>query len=248
MIIFIALISYVFSITVIDTHYNKSFIIEYNIPGSYLLNPKDYKYAPTLFVVLYGAGGGADIPYIQGYGSCTGQNGAYLSILLDTNSGRTQFQLTVGRGGTGGKTNITGCGPKFGKLIPSTNGGDSSFISSDKKFCATSKGGLRSETVDLRINNNVIISCRGGLTSQFEVGGYTNVTYMRGVTLLERKDGENSYFGAYFNYNISGMGPGYGGRGQFLTTQRICNADYQLYNGGHGNDGSVKIIPVKIKM
>ena len=244
------LISCVFSITVIDTHYNKSFILQYDTPGTYTLNPKDYKYAPTLFVVLYGGGGGADVPYVQGHGSCTGQNGGYISVLLDTKSGKTQYQLTVGKGGIGGKSNITGCGPKFGRMIPPTNGGDTSFISIDKKFSATCKGGLRSETADLRTNNNVIISCRGGLTTQFEVGGYTNVTYMRGVTLLERQNGENSYFGAYFNHNISNMGPGYGGKGQFLTTQHYneCNTDYQLYNGGNGNNGRVIVIPVKIPM
>ena len=198
--IFFALLFYntIYSITVFETYFNQEFIVRYNTPGFYNFYPKDYKYAPTIFVAIYGAGGGTSFPYQQRVvtkeGSCTGQDGAYLSVLLDTRSGTNSFKLEVGKGGVGEKQNIIGCDPNtkkpiFGKSIQSKNGGDSSIILENGKFFV-SKGGIRVDDSEA--------SCPGLFIK--DKGGYTNVSIGHGIVLLERQDGAGSYFGKYFNF------------------------------------------------
>lgn len=246
-IIYFIILSCAYAITYVDTYFKQPFEIQYSTPGSYILSPKDYKYAPTIFVPIYGAGGGTDSKIVSN-GGCTGQNGAYLSVLLDTRSGTASFNIITGRGGFGGRQNITGCDlsrqPIIKMKIP-TNGGDSSIMPLDGKIWAVAKGGTRAETFDNRENGNIrpqFLSCRrfGG-----EKGGYTNISFGYGIVSLERQNGEDSYFKIY-SYPI--LDPGHGGWGSstFNVNFTPCAVNYQLWKGGSGSDGLVRVIPVAV--
>jgi hypothetical protein len=240
MIAIFLLFCYANAVTYIDSYFKQPFEIQYSTPGSYVLYPKYYKYAPTIFVSIYGAGGGSD-------GVCTGQNGAYLSVLFDTRSGTTSFNIITGKGGIGDQQNITRCNMSIPVIeyINRANGGDSSIISLDKKIWAVAKGGLRSPWP-------------GGLygaekcgqiipNSTEEKGGYTNISFGYRIKLLERLNGENSYAG---NPNYAGtLDPGYGGwrSSKFdIVNLTPCAINRQLYKAGSGNDGLVRVFPVAI--
>lgn len=235
------------ALTYVDTYFNQPYELKYDIPGYYILYPKDYKYAPTIFVSIYGAGGGTDV--LQSPGCCKGQDGAYLSALLDTRFGTTLFNITVGKGGVGGKQNITGCNKNIPiiKMINPVNGGDSSIISTNQKTWAIAKGGAHADT-----NNQWQ---RGGTGGDFvfckrpeEKTGYTNISFGYGILFLERQNGENSYYSKYFW--PANNDPGYGGIGSSTFNENFssCAVNYQLFKGGSGNDGLLKVVPVAVSI
>jgi hypothetical protein len=245
--IYFLILSHVRAITYIETYFKQYFEIKYDIPGSYILTPRDYKFAPTIFVSINGAGGGTDLSY-QSFrgGGCTGQNGGYLTVLLDTRSGTTLFNIITGRKGVGGGQNITGCGPYnkpiFNTISP-TSGGDSLITSQNEKIWAIAKGGTYAESQGDGGDPPRFVSCR---KFEAEKGGYLNVSFGYGIVSLERQNGEDSYFQTYFYRTLEK--PGYGGRGlsTFNASFYPCAINYSLGRGGSGSNGLVRVIPVAV--
>ncbi len=247
LITFSVFVLYVHAVTYVETYFNEEFVIKYDIPGSYTLRPNDYKKAPTLMISVYGAGGGAGIPFMRivdhmMYRSqCTGQNGGYLNALIDTRHGTYSFNIIVGKGGYGGKHNGT-CGKNGISTwnINATNGGDSSVITNNNKLFAISKGGIRSD------NYYTPMACPSRYVR--DKGGYTNISYTHGTHILERQNGINSYSGDWFvDHNITKLGPGYGGRGAYPDGPNYpCAAQYYPLISGAGNNGLVRIVPMAV--
>lgn len=239
--VFASILANVFAITYVETYFNEKYVINYNVPGRYTLHPDAYKKAPTLFVIVYGAGGGAGMPLVSFQQQCTGQNGGYSAVLLDTKFGKRYFDIFVGKGGLGAKQNFSGCDynskPTFRGYVSSTDGEKSHITSTDGKLWVESEGGSHG------ITNSA--SCQGWDVVD---KGYTNISFKYGVKILERFNGASSYYGNYFNHNISRMGPGYGGRGASPNMTHLCNEYYQIIVTGSGNDGLVTIIPVAVPL
>jgi hypothetical protein len=127
--------------------HNKS-ILQFS-SGNYVLSPEVYGYQKQIIVEMWGAGGAGNL--CNGYG---GTSGGYVKAIINTKL--REFNLTVGRGGTGNFFNGA-CATGHYNDLPQC-GEDTTFTSCDDSLNLISSGGKWNKSIPIVSNNTLMFT------------------------------------------------------------------------------------------